>query len=52
VRNVHGKAFGGYVMKEIVELGWLCGFIYCKGNSPHMLHIFDVFFLAPVPIGS
>lgn len=51
-RNVHGYAFGGNIMKEICELGWLCGIKHHEGQTLHIIHIFDVLFLAPVPIGS
>lgn len=39
-------------MKEIIELGWLVGFKYAKGLTVHVIHVFDVLFIAPVPIGS
>ncbi len=51
-RNLHGKAFGGHIMKEIIELGWLVGFKHAFGNDVYIIHIFDVTFLAPVAIGS
>ena len=39
-------------MKEILELGWLVGYKYTLGGDVRVIHIFDVTFLAPVPIGS
>ena len=51
-RNVHGRAFGGIIMREIVELGWLCGYKYSNGRQAIIRQIFDVVFLSPVPIGS
>ncbi|CAD8127084.1 unnamed protein product [Paramecium sonneborni] len=51
-RNLHGKAFGGHIMKEIIELGWLVGYKHTIGNDVFIIHIFDVTFLAPVAIGS
>jgi acyl-coenzyme A thioesterase 9 len=40
-RNIHGRAFGGFIMKEIVELGWLCSYKHvCQHTC--ITHIFDV----------
>lgn len=32
-RNVHGKIFGGYLMRESIEFAWLIAFRYTKVNS-------------------
>ena len=51
-RNLHGKAFGGMLMREAFETGWLTAFSFCKGKYPEIHHIDDVMFIAPVDIGS
>ena len=51
-RNIHGKAFGGMLMREAFETGWLTAFSFCKGKYPEIHHIDDVMFIAPVDIGS
>ncbi|KAM3134206.1 hypothetical protein pb186bvf_013724 [Paramecium bursaria] len=51
-QNLHGFAFGGHVMKEIIELGYLVGYKHSKGVQIRILHVFDIQFIAPVPIGS
>lgn len=30
-RNLHGKIFGGVLMREAFELGWLAAYIHAKG---------------------
>lgn len=30
-RNLHGKVFGGFVMREAFELGWLNAYLHVKG---------------------
>lgn len=51
-RNLHGKAFGGMLMREAFETGWLTAYSFCKGKFPEIHHIDDVMFIAPVDIGS
>ncbi|CAK72580.1 unnamed protein product (macronuclear) [Paramecium tetraurelia] len=52
-RNLHGKVFGGFVMREAFELGWLNAYLHVKGQGfPQIIHIDDIQFLAPVDIGS
>lgn len=51
-RNLHGKAFGGMLMREAFETGWLTAFSFCKGKFPEIHHIDDVMFITPVDIGS
>lgn len=50
-RNVHGKAFGGYLMREAFELAFATAFSY-TGQVPTFVALDDVAFIAPVPIGS
>ena len=51
-KNAHGKVFGGYVMKEALELAWSVSYLNGDGTNPLYLHIDDVTFLRPIPIGS
>jgi len=51
-RNLHGKAFGGMLMREAYEIGWLTAYSFCKGKFPEIHHIDDVMFITPVDIGS
>jgi acyl-coenzyme A thioesterase 9 len=32
-KNIHGKIFGGYLMREAAELSWLCAHMFTKGDS-------------------
>lgn len=52
-RNLHGKIFGGLIMKEAYELGWLCAHLHLNSAcQPEIYHIDDFVFKAPVEIGS
>lgn len=51
-KNLHGKIFGGYVLRLAYELAWLCVYKYLKGGLPIVTNIDDVQFLAPVEVGS
>mgnify|MGYP002621178700 FL=1 len=52
-KNLSGKVFGGFVMREAAELGWVTAFSYDCGKSyPEFVHIDDVLFLNPVEVGS
>jgi len=51
-RNVHGKIFGGFLMREAFELAWACVYLYAKGEYPEIIHIDEVTFLIPVDVGS
>jgi acyl-coenzyme A thioesterase 9 len=47
--NLHGKIFGGYIMREAFELGWLCAYYYVKGTTfPEIYQIDDIQFIASV----
>jgi acyl-coenzyme A thioesterase 9 len=51
-KNLHGKVFGGHIMREAAELGWVTSYMYGKGQSPpEFMHIDDVLFLSPVDLG-
>lgn len=51
-RNLHGKAFGGMMMREAFEIGWLTAHAFCQGKFPEIHHIDDLAFISPVDIGS
>lgn len=49
--NIHGKVFGGYLMRKAFELGWATAQLHTK-KRPSFLSLDDTNFLAPVEIGS
>ena len=50
--NLHGKIFGGFIMREAVELGWLCAYLFVKGQVyPQVYNIDDIQFYSPVDVG-
>jgi len=51
-KNAHGMVFGGYVMKEALELAWSVSYLNGDGTNPLYLKIDDVTFLRPIKIGS
>ena len=51
-RNIHGKIFGGYLMKESIEFAWLLAYSYTNGDFPEFEAIDDFNFLSFVDIGS
>ena len=51
-KNIHGKIFGGYLMRESFEIAWLCAHLHANGDYPAIIHIDDINFLASVDIGS
>ena len=51
-RNIHGKIFGGYLMKESIEFAWLVAYNYADGDHPEFEAIDDFNFINYVDIGS
>lgn len=51
-KNIHGKVFGGYVMREAVELAWSVAYLSGDGSNPKYVQIDDVIFIRPIPVGS
>ena len=50
-RNIHDLIFGGYLMREALELGFTCGILFSR--SPlHFLAVDELAFKHPVPIGA
>lgn len=31
-RNIHGKIFGGFLMREMLETGWVAGMKFLRGK--------------------
>lgn len=50
-RNIHGKVFGGYVMRESLELAVVCAYKIGAGKMPLIYHIDDVNFILPIDVG-
>eukprot|EP01098_Paradermamoeba_levis_P008181 TRINITY_DN3389_c0_g1_i2.p1 TRINITY_DN3389_c0_g1~~TRINITY_DN3389_c0_g1_i2.p1 ORF type:complete len:454 (+),score=99.25 TRINITY_DN3389_c0_g1_i2:130-1491(+) len=50
-RNVHGKIFGGYLLRTGFELAWATAFVFSQ-SRPFFLCMDDVSFVRPVEIGS
>ena len=50
-RNVHNNIFGGYLMREALELAWNISFLYCR-QRPHFISMDHMYFYQPVEIGS
>lgn len=50
-RNVHGKIFGGFLVREMVELGWVAA---CKYAEDYVImeDFTNIYFKRPVDIGS
>lgn len=51
-RNLNGKIFGGYLMRESIELAWLVAYKYAKFDHPEFEAIDDFTFHEPVEIGT
>eukprot|EP00918_Siedleckia_nematoides_P020110 GHVU01042878.1.p1 GENE.GHVU01042878.1~~GHVU01042878.1.p1 ORF type:complete len:434 (+),score=29.76 GHVU01042878.1:167-1468(+) len=50
-RNIHGKIFGGFLMRQALELAWINACLYCK-SRPVLLNVDDIMFRKSVDIGS
>lgn len=50
-RNIHGKIFGGFLMREMLEIGWVAGMKFLRGKEFLVEGITDMYFLSPVEIG-
>merc|ERR1711997_414919 len=50
-RNRFNKIFGGFIMRQAFELAWANTYTFSKGR-PFCLHMDDIWFRAPVEIGS
>jgi len=50
--NIHGKVFGGFIMRNAIELGYCTALKHCAGENPEIVCIDNVNFLKPAKIGS
>lgn len=50
-RNAHNSVFGGFLMRQALELSWACAYQFCK-YRPKLEHISDISFHRPVPVSS
>lgn len=50
-RNVHGKVFGGFLIREMIELAWVAGCKYAE-DFITMEELTNIYFKKPVDIGS
>ncbi|XP_014668069.1 PREDICTED: acyl-coenzyme A thioesterase 9, mitochondrial-like [Priapulus caudatus] len=50
-RNLYGKIFGGYLMRQAFELAWTNAYLYCQ-SMPVIKAVDDIVFREPVEIGS
>jgi len=51
-RNIHGKIFGGLLMRESIELALVCAYKQGGGAMPRVFNVDDVHFILPVDVGS
>lgn len=51
-RNVHNKIFGGFLMRQAIELGEANFSLSFHESVPHCIEVADISFKAPVEIGS
>lgn len=51
-KNLQNTTFGGTMMRECYELAFITAYLFSKGDYPHLVHINDTQFFAPVPYGS
>ena len=49
--NIHGKIFGGWLMRRAFETAFACGW-RSTGLPPRFLSLSDITFVAPVEVGS
>ncbi|XP_013102796.2 acyl-coenzyme A thioesterase 9, mitochondrial [Stomoxys calcitrans] len=50
-RNAHNKVFGGFLMRNALEISWVGANLYCK-SRPKLEHICDISFEKPVSVNS
>ncbi|KAG8231076.1 hypothetical protein J437_LFUL010702 [Ladona fulva] len=50
-RNLHNKVFGGFLMRQALELAWTTGYMFSKFR-PKLCHISNIGFHCPVDVGS
>lgn len=50
-RNINGKIFGGFLMREMLQIGWVAGMKFLKGQQFEVEAITDMYFLSAVEVG-
>lgn len=50
-RNAHNAVFGGFLMRQALEISWACAFQFSKFR-PKLEHISDIQFHRPVHVSS
>ncbi|XP_043219163.1 acyl-coenzyme A thioesterase 9, mitochondrial-like isoform X2 [Amphibalanus amphitrite] len=50
-RNRFGRIFGGFLMRQAIELGWANAMV-ASGSRPRLTHVDDILFRKPVDVGS
>lgn len=50
-RNVHGKIFGGFLMREAFEIAWVAAITFFGVPNPAFVSVDDIQFVKPVNIG-
>lgn len=48
-RNAHNSVFGGYLMRQALELSWACCYQFTKSRFFRLQNINDITFSSPVP---
>lgn len=50
-RNAHGKIFGGFLIREMLEIGWVAA---CKYAEDYVIieDLTNIYFKKPVDVGS
>ena len=51
-KNINGKIFGGYLMRESIEFAWLVAFMHVNNQHPEFEAIDDFHFLSSIDVGS
>lgn len=51
-RNIHGKVFGGYIMRAAFELAWVAAACYMGEKSTKFVYVDDIQFVKPVNVAS
>ena len=51
-KNINGKIFGGYLMRESIEFAWLVAYLHCSGDHPEFEAIDDFHFMNSIDVGS
>jgi len=50
-RNIHGRVFGGLLMRECIEVAYACAMLQPYFVNPQVYFIDDIYFIKPVDVG-